>query len=230
MNGNGRRRILVNSRGPALRRAWDARAWADGRPDKVVPEPGVNVQARWLAKLAALGYRDHDRPIQLTLPLAGQVDRDRAAVEVLTRLGAARSAWNAADVRGGVEQLLARAGMVADAAVRRELAEDLTTCALADCVPLLAREVPAHVRSLTSPQVLDVEADLTGRLAVRGTEPTRPGTSSRSGMTVWMRDSSRRSPCSPVRRRWRSWRVRLGRERRRCWPRRGGSSPCRVTG
>ncbi|HEX2308993.1 MAG TPA: AAA family ATPase [Jatrophihabitantaceae bacterium] len=161
--------------GPALRRAWDARAWADGRPDKVVPEPGVNVQARWLAKLAALGYRDHDRPIQLTLPLAGQVDRDRAAVEVLTRLGAARSAWNAADVRGGVEQLLARAGMVADAAVRRELAEDLTTCALADCVPLLAREVPAHVRSLTSPQVLDVEADLTGRLAVRGTEPTRPG-------------------------------------------------------
>jgi exodeoxyribonuclease V alpha subunit len=94
---------------------------------------------------------------------------------VLTRLGAARSAWNAADVRGGVEQLLARAGMVADPAVRRELAEDLTARALADCVPLLAREVPAHLRSLSSPQVLDVEADLTGRLAVRGTEPTRPG-------------------------------------------------------
>jgi exodeoxyribonuclease V alpha subunit len=26
--------------GPALRRAWDARAWADGRPDKVAPQPG----------------------------------------------------------------------------------------------------------------------------------------------------------------------------------------------
>jgi exodeoxyribonuclease V alpha subunit len=26
--------------GPALRRLWDARAWADGRPDKVVAQPG----------------------------------------------------------------------------------------------------------------------------------------------------------------------------------------------
>src|SRR3954452_21295139 len=27
--------------GPALRRSWDARAWADGRPDKVAPRPGA---------------------------------------------------------------------------------------------------------------------------------------------------------------------------------------------
>ena len=27
--------------GPVLRRAWDARAWADGRPDKVTAQPGI---------------------------------------------------------------------------------------------------------------------------------------------------------------------------------------------
>src|SRR4051795_6666980 len=34
--------------GPALRRAWDARAWAQGRPDKVTPRPGKDLTARWL--------------------------------------------------------------------------------------------------------------------------------------------------------------------------------------
>jgi exodeoxyribonuclease V alpha subunit len=48
--------------GPALRRAWDARAWADGRPDKVTPQPGANHDERWRAELAAVGYRDHDIP------------------------------------------------------------------------------------------------------------------------------------------------------------------------
>jgi exodeoxyribonuclease V alpha subunit len=28
--------------GPALRRTWDARAWADARPDKIVPRDGAN--------------------------------------------------------------------------------------------------------------------------------------------------------------------------------------------
>src|SRR3954470_2196556 len=41
--------------GPALRRAWDARAWADGRPDKVTPRPGANITARWLGELADRG-------------------------------------------------------------------------------------------------------------------------------------------------------------------------------
>ncbi len=31
--------------GPALRRAWDARAWAEGRPDKVTPQPGADLTA-----------------------------------------------------------------------------------------------------------------------------------------------------------------------------------------
>ncbi len=36
--------------GPALRRAWDTRAWAEGRPDKVTPQPGEDLTARWLAE------------------------------------------------------------------------------------------------------------------------------------------------------------------------------------
>jgi ATP-dependent exoDNAse (exonuclease V) alpha subunit len=39
-------------------------------------------------------------------------------------------------------------------------------------VPLLARTgVPDHVRALTSPRVLNVEADIAGRLAIRSAEP-----------------------------------------------------------
>src|SRR3954469_15831319 len=33
--------------GPALRRAWDTRAWAEGRPDKVLPQPGVHLEDSW---------------------------------------------------------------------------------------------------------------------------------------------------------------------------------------
>ncbi len=158
------------SPGPALRRAWDARAWADGRPDKVTPRSGADLTARWRDELAALGYRDPDRPVQLSPTPIGVLDRDRAADQMLTRLAAGRSAWNAADLRGEAEQLIAAAGIVADTAVRGELAEDLTARALARCRPLLARDgVPEHVRAWTSPAVLEVEADLAARLAARGT-------------------------------------------------------------
>ena len=68
---------------------------------------------------------------------------------VLSRLGARRSAWNAADIRGEVEQWIAGTGLVADAAVRIDLAEDLTARALAACAPLLPRtDVPEHIRAL----------------------------------------------------------------------------------
>jgi exodeoxyribonuclease V alpha subunit len=161
--------------GPALRRVWDARAWADGRPDKVTPQPGANLEERWRTELAALGYRDRDKPIALTPIPVGVLDRDGAVERVLARLAAARSAWNAADIRGEIEQLIAAAGIVADAPIRAELAEDLTARAVSRCVPLLSREgvplvVPEHVRGLTSQTVLDVEADLTARLAARSAE------------------------------------------------------------
>jgi conjugative relaxase-like TrwC/TraI family protein len=161
--------------GPGLRRSWDARAWAEQRPDKVIPRDGANLRQRWLTELAELGYRDVDRPVQLALPLAGSVDRDAAAVEVIARLGARHSAWNAADVRGEVEQLLARSGVIADPAVRRELAEDVTARALDRCLSLLDQGAPKHVRALTSAHVLDVETDLVTGFAARGAQVSSPG-------------------------------------------------------
>jgi thymidine kinase len=158
--------------GPALRRAWDARAWADGRPDKVAPTPGAEFTTRWLAELAALGYRDPSRPTEVTPTAIGAMDRDQAAGRVLARLATGRSAWNAADVRGEAEQLIAADGIVAAPAVRAELAEDLAARALARCVPLVDREgVPEHIRAWTSQTVLDVEADLAARLAARNRDP-----------------------------------------------------------
>src|SRR3712207_8019527 len=68
-------------------------------------------------------------------------------------------------------QLIAAADVVADAGVRIELAEDLTARAMARSVPLLDRDgagVPEHIRAWTSQPVLDIEADLTDRLAARG--------------------------------------------------------------
>lgn len=85
---------------------------ADGRPDKLTPQPGTNLQHRWLTKLAAVGYRDPGHLLGIfAAPVGarvGELDRDHAVEVVLTRLAAARSGWNAADIRGGVEQLIAR--------------------------------------------------------------------------------------------------------------------------
>ena len=163
--------------GPGQWRTWDARAWADARPDKVTPQPGADMNGRWLEVLATLGYRDRDKPIQLALALPAALDRDAAAAEVLARLGAARSAWNTADVRGEVEQLLAREHLVADVAARDELAEDVTARALGLCVPLREKDAtPEHVRALTSRHVLDVEADLVAGLAARGAQRATPAT------------------------------------------------------
>src|SRR5207245_3354471 len=64
--------------GSVLRRRWDARAWAEGRPDKVLPRPGANLAERWLGELAALGYRDVDVSVALTSPPAGVCARGAA--------------------------------------------------------------------------------------------------------------------------------------------------------
>ena len=77
---------------------------------------------------------------------------------------------------------------MAPAPVRRELVEDLTDRTVARCVPLLARDdVPAHVRSLTSREVLDVEADLLARLTARAEQPA---TSAQVGTVVARRHTS----------------------------------------
>jgi exodeoxyribonuclease V alpha subunit len=171
--------------GPKMRRAWDALAWSDARPDKVIPADGTQLVQAWVEELTELGYRPDPKaagrvavdpvdPLSAgrTVVRPGALDRDAAVETIVARLGARRSGWNAADVRGEVEQLIARTGLVATAAVRAELAEDLTARALARCVPLLGRAgLPEHIRALTSRQVLDVEADLTARFIRRAEAP-----------------------------------------------------------
>jgi hypothetical protein len=68
--------------GPGLRRAWDPRAWAQARPDKVVPADGADLVARWNEELHALGYRD---PQQIGLPFVAGAPRPPPASR--SRLG-----------------------------------------------------------------------------------------------------------------------------------------------
>lgn len=160
--------------GPRLREVWDRRAWADARPDKIVPTDGADLVARWNAELRDLGYRDPASPAVLEAKPVGWIDRDGAAGWVISQLGAKWSAWNAADIRGKVEILLAQTNLVAEPAARIELAEDITARAAARCVRLLASpDVPEHVRSMTSQHVMKVEADLVHRLARRAETPAR---------------------------------------------------------
>ena len=160
--------------GPRLREAWDRRAWAQARPDKIVPRDSAELVTRWIEELQELGYQDPDTPARLDGTKAGWIDRDGAAEWVISQLGAKGSAWNAADIRGRVEVLLAQTGLVAEPAARIELAEDITARAVERCTSLLLRpDVPEHVRAYTSPQVLEVEAEIIQRMARRADRPAR---------------------------------------------------------
>jgi hypothetical protein len=73
--------------GPRLRRAWDRRAWAHARPDKVIPRSGADLVAAWNSELRALGFTPPANPVpEPGLPI-GRLNRDVAADLVLTRLG-----------------------------------------------------------------------------------------------------------------------------------------------
>ncbi len=208
--------------GPRLRQGWDRRAWAEARPHKphpaapdapdapvapagpagqggVVPVPisveGAAMVAAWNQVLHQLGYRDHGqvaRPLTPHGPSVGSLDRDRAAELVVSRLGAARSAWNTADIRGGVEEWIAATGLVAEAGIRIEVAEDITARAASLCVPLLDQPgVPEHVRSLTSARVLAVEADLVTAMVDRaaGASALAPSGPEVSGLDEGQREA-----------------------------------------
>jgi exodeoxyribonuclease V alpha subunit len=158
--------------GPRLLRTWDRRAWADARPDKVVPQSGADLVAAWNSELRDLGFTPPTMAATQPGLQIGRLNRDVAADLVLTRLGAKRSAWNAADIRGEAERLIASVGVVAERPVRHELVEDIADRARSRCVPLLDRDdVPEHVRSLTSELVVAVEADLVDSIATRSARP-----------------------------------------------------------
>ncbi len=161
--------------GPELLRTWDRRAWAEARPDKVIPTDGAVITNSWVDELRQLGFRPPTLAVALDAARPGALDRDAAVATVLSRLGAKRSGWNAADIRGQVELLIAGQGLVADPPVRIELAEDLTARAVETCVPLLDQQgTPEHIRALTSREVLRVEADLAESFGVRGSLPGIP--------------------------------------------------------
>ncbi len=152
--------------GPVLRQTWDRRAWADARPDKVVPTSGESLRQRWVEELHELGYVAPKVEAAASPLRPGLLDRNALVDLALVRLGARRSAWNAADARGEVERLLASTGGVIDGAVRRELAEDLTARVVSSSRPLLGRsDLPEHVRALTSTDVLAVEHEIVDRIA-----------------------------------------------------------------
>ncbi|WP_141006413.1 MobF family relaxase [Nocardioides humi] len=185
--------------GPQLYRSWDARAWARARPDKIIQADGAELTDRWVTELRTLGYHDPE-PTLLTAVEAvatrpGELDREEAVAVILTRLGAKRSAWNHADIRGEAERLIARHNIVTDKQMRLELAEDLTARTLAASVPLLTGDgTPEHVRAWSSRQVLAVEADITGRLAARSS--ATPGARTRDA--------------GPTRSNWRATGTRAG--------------------
>ena len=199
--------------GPTLRRAWDRRAWAQARPDKVAPVSGDELRQRWVEELHQLGFTPPTVGVEHRAVPIGRVNRDAVVDLVLSRLGARRSSWNAADIRGEVERIIAAVDVVAPAPVRHELVEDLTDRTVARCVPLLARDdVPEHVRSLTSREVLDVEADLIARLTARAEQPATSCSGRHRGRTA----SPRPRP-TPGRRRTRWHRTAAGdRGRGRC--------------
>lgn len=161
--------------GPQLRRTWDRRAWADARPDKVVPKDGAELVDRWKDDLRDLGFRPPTGEARATATPIGSIRRDAVVDLILTRLGSKRSAWNASDIRGEAEKVIASIGVVAEQTVRTELAEDLTSRATDACRRLLDRsDVPEHVRCLTSDHVIEVEAELNDRLLTRAIRPVEP--------------------------------------------------------
>lgn len=156
-------------------RGFDARAWADAREAKKNhPTRGVDAELAWMTELSRLGV-DVDahrsaEPVELVATLPGQVDRDGAAQRVVRVLSAGargRSTWNDYDIRGVVEEVLAAGNVVADRAVLDEIAEDVTARAKAASLRVVAAPAPAHVRHMTSQEVVDLEAEIRGRLAVR---------------------------------------------------------------
>lgn len=163
-----------------LLRAWDQRAWEDGRESKKLkPDAGDTWDQAWQEELGKLGVdvdAERARAGVDHQPLSvGSVDREGAARRVLAVLGAGargRSTWNVFDVRGVTEEVITGLDIAGERAAVDDLAEDVTARVNAASVNVLAadREAPAHVRQWTSQEVIALDRELDERMALRSTQ------------------------------------------------------------
>ena len=187
--------------GPALRRAWDRRAWAAGPARQGRPRRRRRARAalgRASSATSASPPPDQPGRRRRRRRRSARLNRD-AVVDLVadparrTPVGAGTPPTSAARSNGSSPP-----DVVADAAVRRELAEDLTARTV-DAVRAAAgprRRARARPRPHL-PRVLDVEADLVARLAARAEQPpaTRRGRR-RSSLDRELDDAQQR-PWSP---------------------------------
>lgn len=174
--------------GAVLTGEWKRAAWNDGRQAKNkrrLAMPGELVDQGWRTELRALGV-DLDAlytagPVRVQGLRPGEVNRSAVADRALAVLSAGangRSAWNVYDVRGAVEETLSRQLVHGDAAVLSELADDIAARVSERCLSTdpTHTALPDHIRHLTSQAVVDLEKDISGRLAVRSAQGHQPYT------------------------------------------------------
>lgn len=184
-------------------RSWDTRAWEDARPAKAKqPTQGEDCEQEWLTELRTLGVdveaHRAAEPVTVRGVTIGSVNRPEVADRALAVLGSGargRSTWCVYDIRGSVEEVLAKLGVVGDRAGFQEMAEDIAARVLEKCLSVVEQAtVPEHVRHLTSAAVIELRQDINGRLAVRGAVEYHPATVDELGAAVARLDAVRDQP------------------------------------
>ena len=145
--------------GPQLRRGWDRRAWAEARPDKVVPTDGATCsRRRWVEELHELGFTPPARsPASSGHPSRLDTDRPhRPRRRHRARPDPSRSAALSVELRRHPRRGRAdhRRRRRRDRRQRCGASWPRTSppAPSSQCVPLLDRaDVPEHIRALTSP-------------------------------------------------------------------------------
>ena len=87
--------------------------WRSEHPGR---SPGTDLRRRWVEELHELGFTAPAKPAAAAEKLGtaiGMINRHAVADLFLSRLGARRSSWNAADIRGEVERIVASLDIVA---------------------------------------------------------------------------------------------------------------------
>ena len=157
--------------GPALVRAWDRQAWAEGRPEKKPAQ--LSTAEAWKRELVEAGFRPESlRPGQGVIQpvMAESLDREVFAAEALSRVAAHRSAWSVADLHDVIGHQLAASGVVATGATLEGLRDEITAKAVDACRSISDPRdglIPDSLRHLTSVHVIAVEDEVKGRFAAR---------------------------------------------------------------